>query len=130
MRIEHLKSVLKYNMPDDLRNRIRDVLKNHHSNKDEIDSCLKETRERKSYTIPRKNIPWFPQINKGRCNNCLICYEFCPKQVYGINERDSEVYVKNPYSCVIACTGCVKKCLQDAINFPPKKDFEKYIYYK
>lgn len=68
--------------------------------------------------IPRKEIPWFPSINYGKCDSCKTCVEFCKLGTYTYNEKEDRIYVSNPYNCVVGCNGCESKCPNDAINFP------------
>lgn len=81
--------------------------------------------EKKYLGIPRKEIPWFPDIDKQKCISCYKCVDFCKLEVYGNTknyEDDSKpAEVKNPYHCVVGCIGCQSICPEEAINFPSTK---------
>jgi len=114
-------------------------------------SIMKEVNKRRSYKVSREEIPWFPVVDSILCTGCGICSDFCPKSVYDLVEdvenpvKDVEnpakdvrnpakkiqkAQVVKPYQCVMLCTGCLTKCPQNAITFPNKDDFYKYIEYK
>ncbi len=67
--------------------------------------------------IPREKIPWYPTILTEKCTECGACVSFCHKAVY----TDGPV-VKNPFNCVVGCTGCVSECPSGAISFPSLVD--------
>jgi NAD-dependent dihydropyrimidine dehydrogenase PreA subunit len=69
--------------------------------------------------FPREEIPWYPKIDQGVCTGCGACAEFCHKGVYA---KGDKVEVKNPFSCVVGCTGCLKQCPAEAISFPSLRD--------
>jgi len=66
--------------------------------------------------IPREKIPWHPTILAEKCTNCGACVSFCHQAVYSDGE-DGPV-VKNPFNCVVGCTGCASECPSEAIRFP------------
>lgn len=68
---------------------------------------------------------WHPLINKEKCRNCGICYDFCPKGVFA--NKGGEIVVETPYQCVDKCHGCEWRCSYGAISFP--KPFSK-VYAK
>ncbi len=60
-------------------------------------------------------VDWYPIINRNVCTNCLICFEFCPNQVY-VLEDESPLVVKPEY-CVFGCHGCKNQCPNGAITY-------------
>ncbi len=66
--------------------------------------------------IPRDRIPWHPTIIADRCTKCGVCASFCHQEVYTDGE-DGPV-VKNPFNCIVGCTGCASQCPSEAIRFP------------
>ena len=68
--------------------------------------------------IPRKLIPWFPEIDEAVCNGCKACVAFCKHGVYAADEAKEKSRVANPYHCVVYCQGCQFQCPQEAISFP------------
>jgi NAD-dependent dihydropyrimidine dehydrogenase PreA subunit len=65
--------------------------------------------------IPREKIPWFPTVNNDICSGCGKCVDFCPNDVYSLEKTAK---VKNPYDCVVGCSGCKSQCPEGAISFP------------
>jgi NAD-dependent dihydropyrimidine dehydrogenase PreA subunit len=84
--------------------------------------------ERRRLILPRNKIEWHPSIDQKTCKQCKVCLNFCPKGVYS-EKADGSIVVTNPYECVMLCTGCEGRCPEEAISFPDKKDFQKYVYY-
>ncbi len=72
--------------------------------------------EQKYGGIPRERIPWYPTIVADRCTKCGVCISFCHQAVYA--EGGDGPVVKNPFSCVVGCTGCANECPAKAISFP------------
>jgi len=70
--------------------------------------------------VPREEIPWYPTINREKCNECMSCVEFCKNNVY--QDVDGESKVVNPFNCLVGCSGCLDKCPEDAISFPSMKE--------
>jgi len=61
---------------------------------------------------------WFPIIDYDKCTSCLSCVEFCPHDVFTVEDGSPKVI--NPQNCVDFCRGCQKgPCDFDAISFPP-----------
>ena len=79
--------------------------------------------------IPRNEIPWFPKIDYRRCVNCGKCAEYCKLGAYEFEEKDGEwkTVVKNPFNCVVLCTGCDSVCPEGAISHPSKKETREAI---
>ena len=71
--------------------------------------------EEQYHGIPREEIRWFPRINYELCTNCGLCFKFCKRGVYTIEDG---LKVTNPYRCVVSCTGCMTQCKEGALSFP------------
>lgn len=99
------------------------------NNKEKRMKILREISGRRKLTIPRREIPWEPSIDHEKCNGCKICEDFCPKGVFDYNNHEEKAEVARGRECVFLCTGCLKKCHKNAITFPDKEKFKKYIYY-
>jgi len=52
-----------------------------------------------------------PVLNKDRCNNCLICWIFCPEGT--IKRMDDKVEIDYDYckGCGICANECVRKAI-------------------
>lgn len=74
--------------------------------------------------IPREKIPWFPAIDREKCEGCGTCVEFCRNGVYALKEKAE---VENPYSCVVGCSTCQGLCPSGAITFPEIQSVRKII---
>lgn len=60
---------------------------------------------------------WYPIIDYEKCTGCLACFEFCPHDVFVVENGKPKVV--NPENCVLFCRGCQKgACEYDAILFP------------
>ncbi|HYH03590.1 MAG TPA: ferredoxin family protein [Bacillota bacterium] len=68
--------------------------------------------------IPRQEVPWFPTIDQAKCTQCGTCVDFCSQGTYIRDEKNNPV-VKNPYNCVVGCSGCKPQCPAEALSFPP-----------
>jgi len=78
--------------------------------------------------VPRKKIPWWPEIDYNKCNFCMECDKFCPHNVYERTEnQEKKLIVKNPYNCVVFCRACAKACAPDALKFPDKRETTQLI---
>jgi NAD-dependent dihydropyrimidine dehydrogenase PreA subunit len=67
---------------------------------------------------------WYPIIDYEKCTSCLSCVEFCPHNVFGV-ENDKPIVV-NPDKCVEFCRGCQKgACENDAIIYFEEKEVKK-----
>ena len=93
-----------------------------------LEEVLKEVRSHKVFKVPREKLDWFPVIDPLRCTSCRICFDFCPKGVYQVVADD--VIVTSPYQCVFLCSKCSEKCPNQAIQFPDKADYRKYVAYR
>jgi len=61
--------------------------------------------------------PWFPVIDRDRCRNCKLCFNFCLFGVYSIDDQD-KVRVSGPDNCKNNCPACARVCPARAIIFP------------
>ena len=78
--------------------------------------------------VPRGKIDWSPKIDYSKCNYCMECVEFCPHNVFEVNEdAERKLIVKNPNNCVVFCRACGKTCGLDAIDFPNKNETIAHI---
>jgi len=63
---------------------------------------------------------WYPIIDYEKCVGCLSCAEFCPHDVFTV--ENNLPIVTYPEKCVEFCRGCQKgACDYDAISFPGDK---------
>ena len=85
--------------------------------------------EEKYKGVPRSKIPWYPTIDYEKCISCGKCVEYCKLGVYEFEEKQGEKspVVRNPYNCVVLCTGCQSQCLATAITHPSKEETRKII---
>ncbi|MCD6334175.1 MAG: ferredoxin family protein [Candidatus Latescibacteria bacterium] len=88
---------------------------------------MKRLRKKRRLTLPREEIPWYPAIEAAKCDGCGICLDFCPKTVFSLDPAGGKVLVTAPYCCVVLCRGCERRCPNQAISFPDRKDFERYV---
>ncbi|RZN50549.1 ferredoxin family protein [archaeon] len=59
---------------------------------------------------------WYPIIDMVRCTKCLECVNFCPHDVFTV-ENDRPI-VEHPENCVEFCRGCQRgACEYEAILF-------------
>jgi MinD superfamily P-loop ATPase len=65
--------------------------------------------------IPREKIPWHPTILAEMCTKCGACVSFCHQAVYVVDDGPA---VKNPFNCIVGCTGYASECLSRAFIFP------------
>lgn len=79
--------------------------------------------------LPRSKIPWYPIIDYEKCISCGKCVDYCKLGVYEFQEHQGKKksVVKNPYNCVVFCTGCEEQCPANAITHPSKKETIKII---
>ncbi|MBS7641921.1 MAG: ferredoxin family protein [Candidatus Bathyarchaeia archaeon] len=83
--------------------------------------------ERMYLGIPRREIPWYPQIDYERCIGCLTCVKHCPHNVYGTEGNPAKPVVVNPYNCIVGCSSCAKLCPSEAIKFPSKDELREIL---
>ena len=91
--------------------------------------CHKVMTEQSYKGIPRNKIPWYPTIDYEKCINCGKCVEYCTLGAYEFEEKDGtkRPVVKNPYNCVVLCTGCQSQCPAGAISHPSKEKTREII---
>jgi NAD-dependent dihydropyrimidine dehydrogenase PreA subunit len=79
--------------------------------------------------IPRNKIPWYPTIDYAKCVSCGKCVDYCKLGAYEFEEKAGKkrVVVKNPFNCVVLCTGCDAECPQSAISHPSKTETREAI---
>jgi NAD-dependent dihydropyrimidine dehydrogenase PreA subunit len=79
--------------------------------------------------IPRNKIPWYPIVDYEKCVSCGKCVDYCKLGAYEIKKNDGKerIVVKNPYNCVVLCTGCESQCPSGAISHPSKEETRKII---
>jgi NAD-dependent dihydropyrimidine dehydrogenase PreA subunit len=79
--------------------------------------------EEKWRGIPRNKIPWYPSIDYEKCVGCGRCIDYCKLGVYELDEKNGKQrpVVKNPYNCVVLCSGCDSICPAGAIKHPSNK---------
>ncbi|MGE5423560.1 MAG: ferredoxin family protein [Ignavibacteriales bacterium] len=61
------------------------------------------------------SLDWYPIIDQEKCTECLICYDFCPHEVYIL--EDDKPIVTRPENCISRCHGCEKQCPSEAITY-------------
>jgi NAD-dependent dihydropyrimidine dehydrogenase PreA subunit len=66
---------------------------------------------------PAEWIPWFPVIDRDRCQGCRQCLQFCVFGVYAADEG-GHIRVAEPEKCKTGCPACARICPQMAIIFP------------
>jgi NAD-dependent dihydropyrimidine dehydrogenase PreA subunit len=79
--------------------------------------------------IPRKKIPWYPTINYEKCMGCGKCVDYCKLGAFEFEEKEGKKtsVVRNPYNCVVLCTGCDEVCPTGAIKHQSKKKTREKI---
>lgn len=88
-----------------------------------------QIRCKRTLLADRDKIEWYPTVDAAHCVGCRVCFEFCPKKVFSVDEKSGKIIVTQPYECVVLCSGCVPKCPAQAITFPKREDFEHYVRY-
>jgi NAD-dependent dihydropyrimidine dehydrogenase PreA subunit len=77
--------------------------------------------------IPRRLLQWQPTIDTERCIGCGDCRDFCPNDVYALDEATNKMTVAQPLRCVVLCDKCATTCPQEAISFPDKAQFKEVV---
>ncbi len=75
-----------------------------------------------AFKVRREEIPWYP-----KCTGCRTCYEFCQHGTYEWDEERARPIVKNPFNCIVGCSGCAPHCPNEAITFPPLSILRQYL---
>jgi len=60
---------------------------------------------------------WYPVVDRGRCENCLECLNFCLFGTFGI-DAGGRLFVEQPDACRDGCPACARVCPAQAIMFP------------
>ncbi len=79
--------------------------------------------------VPRNKIPWYPIIDYENCVSCGKCVDYCKLGAFEVEETEGKkrIVVKNPYNCVVLCTGCEPQCPAGTITHPSKMETRKII---
>lgn len=77
--------------------------------------------------LPRREIPWYPQIDYEKCIGCLTCVNNCPHGVYDVKGNPPRPFVVNPYNCIVGCISCARLCPSGAIRFPSKEELKEIL---
>lgn len=75
--------------------------------------------------VPRESVPWFPRIDKSRCEGCSSCVEFCSQRVFEFFDGKSQVV--RPYNCLVGKSSCKAFCPDGAISFPTRAELKDSI---
>lgn len=68
--------------------------------------------------FPREEVPWYPVIDRSRCEGCSSCVDFCSQNVFAFFEGTS--HVVRPMNCIVGKSSCRDFCPDKAISFPTK----------
>jgi NAD-dependent dihydropyrimidine dehydrogenase PreA subunit len=77
--------------------------------------------------IPREKIPWYPSIERSKCNGCRECFEFCQNGVFAWDDEKNCANVVKPFQCVVGCSACQNLCSEGAISFPNLQEIHEII---
>jgi len=77
------------------------------------------------YGIPRAEIEWSPRVDEDKCTGCGACVEFCHRAVLEL--MDDKARAVRPLMCVVACTGCMSQCPEEAIAFPSLRELNESL---
>ncbi|MFP4354486.1 MAG: ATP-binding protein [Phycisphaerae bacterium] len=77
---------------------------------------VEQAAEALSTPAPSSWVPWFPVIDRDRCNNCKKCLSFCLFGVYSV-DADGQIRVARPAKCKNNCPACARVCPTGAIVF-------------
>jgi len=75
--------------------------------------------------IAREAIPWYPKVDKSRCEGCSSCVEFCSQKVFEFFDGRSQVV--RPYNCLVGKSTCKAFCPDNAISFPTRTDLKETL---
>ncbi|UNQ73803.1 4Fe-4S dicluster domain-containing protein [Infirmifilum sp. NZ] len=126
--------------PSDAREFIQGVLREHgatvfKSAREELEERLSkypflaERREPSAEPSPafkawhgldRKEIPWYPSLDEGKCIGCGLCVVTCgqARLVWGFDRERRKAVLLQPYNCMVGCNNCEVNCPRSAISFP------------
>ena len=65
--------------------------------------------------------PWFPVIDRARCNGCGTCADYCLFSVYAADNNlppNKKIRVTMPQYCKVGCPACARLCPTGALIFP------------
>jgi len=65
--------------------------------------------------------PWFPVIDRARCNGCGTCADYCLFSVYTVEQNlppSQKIRVAMPHYCKVGCPACSRLCPTGALIFP------------
>jgi NAD-dependent dihydropyrimidine dehydrogenase PreA subunit len=80
-----------------------------------------------SKRVPREEIPWHPTVKPETCTGCRACLEFCQHAVFAWDEARHIAVVRQPFNCLVGCSGCEPKCPSGAISFPDVEEIAALI---
>ena len=60
---------------------------------------------------------WYPVVDRGRCQTCMECMNFCLFGVFGLDTA-GKLLVEQPDACRNGCPACARVCPSGAIMFP------------
>ncbi len=90
---------------------------------------MKKLAEETYHGVPRSKITWGPTIDYEKCISCGKCVDYSKLGAYEFEEKQGarRPVVRNPYKCVVFCTGCEEQCPVGAIKFPSKMETREII---
>ncbi len=95
--------------------------------KDILGRTIRDYSNTTWWGIPRREIPWFPQIDYERCVGCGMCFLTCSgRVVYDWDFEKNRPVVARPYNCMVGCITCSNLCPRDAISFPSLSQLRKW----
>lgn len=94
--------------------------------KDVLGRVIRDLSNTEWWGIPRKEIPWYPQVDYKKCIGCGLCFMTCGRVVYDWDFKQMRPIVARPYNCLVGCSTCANLCPREAINFPSLEVLRKY----
>jgi len=94
--------------------------------KDVLGRVIRDLSNTEWWGIPRKEIPWYPQVDYKKCIGCGLCFMTCGRVVFDWDFEQMRPIVARPYNCLVGCTTCANLCPGKAINFPSLEILRKY----
>jgi NAD-dependent dihydropyrimidine dehydrogenase PreA subunit len=81
----------------------------------------KDLSQAQWHGIARREIPWFPVVDAGKCIGCELCYVTCGREVYETTpDKFHKAVVERQYNCMVGCSTCAVVCPTQAISFPSR----------